>query len=96
MIVIIELIDELEEQILHKKSVFILYTVRFSLILKQSKWHTYFYLNLTLFIFFDILIRQLSLLNDTKQLIANACEQENCVLKSKNNFFYLWRNFNIF
>jgi hypothetical protein len=37
MIVIIELIDELEEQILHKKSVFTSYTVRFSLILKQSK-----------------------------------------------------------
>jgi hypothetical protein len=34
-------------------------------------------LNLTLFIVFDVFIRQLTLLNDTKQLIANACKQDN-------------------
>ncbi len=29
---------------------------------------------MTLFIVFDVSIRQLTLLNDTKQLIANACK----------------------
>ncbi len=39
--------------------------------IKQSKLLTYLYLNFTLYIVFDVFIRQLTLLNETKQLIAN-------------------------
>ena len=40
----------------------------------KSNQHTFMNLNLTLFLVFDGYIRQLSLLNDAKQLLAFACK----------------------
>jgi len=50
-------------------------------LIKRSKWHTlYLYLNLTLFIVFYVFIRQFSLLNDTKQLLANEFKKREIFL----------------